>query len=446
MNSDLKFKNHLNKLIRYHTQLVCYMIIAIGIGLSIIGANSSDQPVIFSILLNIGCGLVTSGVLTLLIFPAVENQDQDNIRLLIDKNGLRSISIHDKDGVLSIIADKKINKPKTLELINSGAWTGLETIINKNYSNCRILLPQPSDISRPKPNQLTQFEKLGAKIQYYSGSIVDFYCRVNDTVYLAQKIPGITGEKFILSEYSINGTYATILSELFDEIWNARLDTILIAETTAGITYSYQKKIITKILENYCTIIKRHCNLNKTIEVVIAVWTPHKKKRMTFYSYNKKEGRDPHAIRPYNMGVIGELQKLETEGSDNDFDFVGIYDSKDETNFKYLHIDSNTLDTTNLTLTNKTIEEQHWSGPNSTTKAMLAITLKNIKHQFFGALTFDFSENIEDSNITELIKLSINCRDSIKNILATSISTEYPIYLKLLETSELKEGNKNESF
>lgn len=464
----------LKKFIRKNTWALNIIVILFGIMLLIVGqaidspflspgnentpshgqqAETSDSADFewIGLIENIGCGLISSGLLAFIIYPNIETEDRLYFHSLHDEQGLCDTYL---SGNILTETDGTWQWPhKYFDLItdHSDDLKELRQYYNNIPKNLkiRILTSQPkhSNICS-QINSLKEWAKENGcqvTLKYYGGSRLPYYCRQDNYVTLGYNIDPMEDGTRIFYRYDIHGDVGEKAEKAFNQIWNGHLKTALISTSTFGREKTTQESCITAVLKYFCDTLKHDVGLKNNVEAVVVVWTDKEDKRITLYSYNKPQGASFHNIKDYSKGVVGMLQKCvkekNLEAESQRTDCILLYDhDKAPTKCEYI------FDWRAGTIRSELVAEQTWS--QKETKAMLAISLFRQNHdkaEMFGALTFDFAESLskkKEASKRKLFFLATQCRNMLLPLLATRIEEDYEPLLLELEQAEKNSENK----
>lgn len=453
MKSDSKkWFNRVKRLITRYTFALNIALVAIGIILIILGFWAIDAMAVWhDIFVNIGCALVASGIVAFIIYPSLESDEYYQIRGLIDNDGFMNI-FRGNEYLRS--SNKQFKDAKNSISLITDSSSDLKALASLNNIpgklRIRVLVKQPN--LNEKSMDFNDFQEWSnrnnknVEVKYFHDSNIDWYCNIDDVVYLRQLIDKNNESSKIVYEFSKYCGIGEESSNLFEIHWNGSQKSHLISEYRSGRYKGSQSECITRILQFFSENAKNDLQLNKDIEAVVAIWTENKILRRTFYSCNKTDEKDLHNTRPYNMGVVGILQgiieKRESEGNDTR-DCIILYDiDNNERSCEVVY------DWRDINLININCDKQKFK--DRSTRAILAVSLSKHtsdgKNEIFGALSFDFAETLKDKSTKDLESLFqsvIDCRNIILPLLSSTIDIDFEEQLIKLEKAEAQSESEN---
>lgn len=443
MNKNKNITNEIKKLIRRKTVLFNSIVLIVGVVLLPVGLFHYPG-VWFSIFTNVGCGLIASGIISFIIYPSLDTEEQYELRVIKEEKGFIDLFIN--DDILGSSEERWKKSRNYLDLITRQAddlnvfvkWEDIPARLK-----VRIITRQPNgkdDKAILKALSVwADKHKDQVEIRYYSGIELPWYCRMDNKCYIGQKLDFSDIHSRVYFGNNSDIGIGELSVQFFERVWNNEKDYVSVSRYSNGRTVSSQAECIEGILKYFCEKNKRDLKLDTDIEAVVAIWTEKRIKRRTFYSCNKQQGKSLHSIRDYSMGVVGMLQnQLKGDAGPCNTNCILFYDREEDKNSCQYIADWRIND-----INREQVEEQKWD--NEATKAMLAISLfrqGDNGPELFGALTYDFAETLKDIDKTILFEDAVKCRDIILPLLSYEIIMDYDNQLLELESVEGEDCGK----
>lgn len=424
----------------------------------------NDHQALYDLLMGMGCSIIATVVVTIILLMLIpDDLDEDSE---LKEWGI--INIYEERGSIKITS-KRFPK-NNLDFIAFGLYhfreanRSLEDVTKKVKKglNVRILAPNPnsifvleqqkieneSGIKRDIIDLINWVKNINIKLsksngERSSGSIsiklyenipLDFYCRVDEDIYVGPYMPDISSSKNITYQFKTGTKGGDYYKEIFEKIWSGD-GKINIVNDYKEYTVMDQKEGVEAVLKYFSGLLQ-----NKNGKAVIAVVAIFKEElRRTFFSCNKP-GQEKHVCHGKMEGSVGELIKLCKDSHADKCLLFSDYTNK--LAFVNEHHNRNEFIKKIANRAKKLKEDD--------TCAILGIPLiikDGTKDRMIGVLTFDFAElperymtKIGELNIIpdgtdlsgedyalleEMFRIVKECEKIIVNLIGQASETEY---------------------
>lgn len=331
------------KLIKKYKYIVYILVGALGVGAILLTQYypMSRSPNIYNILMGIGCSVVATVIVTMILLVLIPDDsdtktDLDNwgiIKIYDERDSIKISSKHFPKNKLDYVAfglSHFREENKRSEVLVSCLLNGL---------NIRILTLNPysiyvkeqekienssGDISNDIINLIRWVEKSSnlakqkshyraikgsINIKLYNSLPLNFYCQADDDIYIGPYLPDISSGKTITYQFSAHSTGGKYYSDIFEKIWSED-SSIRIGNDYHSYFSINQKDSIEAVMEYFCEIFKG--NNAKQVIGVVAIF--RERLRRTFFSCNKQHA-ERHVCHRREEGAVGQLVLLNSNNS-----------------------------------------------------------------------------------------------------------------------------------
>lgn len=461
----------LKKIIRKLKFLIYIFIAVIGVVLIIIACFINKDPnslnvfpanVQYDILIAIGGSFASSAAATIFLLAILPTETDESLQLqewgiktlYLERNNIEievnSRYLHErldfmafglshfvgKNRDLDVVADK-VKKGLIVRILTLNPYSSYvldQEKLENNYNIKNDILSliewveKVNDCVKPNGHKKNQIQ-----IKFYDELPMDFYCRVDNKIYVGPYIPDSLSGKALTYQFDLHSKGGEWYSQLFERIWNNNSN-IHVTDQCYKYHYIQQKRAIESILKYFCDRTAKGAK-GEDIIGVIAIFKGDF--RRTFFSCNKNH-EEMHKIHKKGDGTVGVLIH---ELSDpnirkaivfNDYKNNVAFAKKYQTRKKQIKM----LEKSAVKLDN-----------NVETMAVLALPIIN-DSELLGVLTFDFvelpekylegiercksflnnpkkvAETVQDALETLFSEIE-QCGDIVQELLGQEIRTEY---------------------
>lgn len=400
------------KKLLYKWKIVVYAMVAlIGVILIFIAKGRNTEEMIYSILLGIGCSIIATAFVTIIIFSLLPNEDDE------------TEPIQEKWGILSAYTERqhvklsKNNLPRKQldfiafglshfrsanqgEMIKKRIINGLDIRIITLHPNSKYVVEQENwenhsgirnDIFRlldwkdSLVKDLDANAKGSIEIKLYDSLPMSFYCRADNKIYAGPYVPKKHSGDVITFEFEADSVCGQCFSQHFEDLWGG--DKLEFVSRDRKYYYGSQKDSIEGVLKHFCDQMKQSGGTD-----VIGVVVVFKDRfRRTFFSCNKS-GTEHHNCYTKDKGAVGQLVSINNQPNNiinclfrdyiNDLTFVKVDTGRD-----------GYLEKKNLSFSKFKEDDM---------QAILAAPIMR-DNEMIGAVTFDFA------SFPELYSKQIEC-------------------------------------
>lgn len=141
------------------------------------------------------------------------------------------------------------------------------------------------------------------ELKLYNSLALDFYCRLDDKIYVGPYEPGKESRDIITYEFR-RGIGYDYYSENFNRIWEGSVSGIGITDTAYKYYVCEQEEIVKRILMIYCKHMGYEDRL-KSVGAVVVKLDKTKECRKTTFFWNKENGSTKFSEHKLKMGAVG---------------------------------------------------------------------------------------------------------------------------------------------
>lgn len=245
MNNKIKFQALLTR----NKNLVNFIIILIGIILTIIGFILPIDSIPSSILVSIGLSFLSTGLVAMLMLMTIDSKDNDEREQMFLEWGIAEI-YQTRSQMNSHTAKAYPNMKKEFQQIAFGVKSlrdaydslfiekvkkGLKIRFITIHPDSKFLLErekienkQPGEIRKTIIDLMSWIEKLqkvakkpeNIQIKFYDSLPLDFYSKIDDNLYVGPYLYGKESQQTISYRFSPIGKGYKYYTEYFETIWN----------------------------------------------------------------------------------------------------------------------------------------------------------------------------------------------------------------------------------
>lgn len=226
-------------------QWINFGIACFGVILVLIGIIFAKSEKLSTILISVGASLIASAIVAFL--SSIYIQRYRRAKEISEIWGIRSIE--DRRATMNIRIDKCMEKAKKhydimafgMKSLRDGNSKGIEEMLNRG-ATVRLLTVAPEckalgdrDVQEKKTsgetaNTIRQLKEWAEELnRKYPGKVQirfakylpsEFYCRVDDTIFVGPYQYGKDSQQMFTSEYQGRGKAFTYYAEYFESLWN----------------------------------------------------------------------------------------------------------------------------------------------------------------------------------------------------------------------------------
>lgn len=382
----------------------------------------------YDIFIGIGGGFVSSAAVTLFllaILPEESNESQElqewGIRRIYQERSNIEIELkgkhpHEHLDFIAFGLSHFISKNSDQDIVATKVKKGLIIrILTLNPYSRYVFEQEKLENNRNIKNEILELERWvnninnyhqsndktrnQIQIKFYDELPLNFYCRVDDKVYVGPYVPDKPSGKNITYQYDFYSSGGRWYSDLFERIWNSN-SIIRTTEQYNKYHYVEQGESIRSILKYFCDKIQDEIQGEKVVVGVIAILKGEL--RRTFFSCNKKE--ENHKVHKKDEGTVGLMFKEFKDPNIRKVIVFNDYENNIAIAKKY-QLRKNEM----KKLQKSAVKMEN----NDETVAILAMPI-TINSELLGTLTFDFAElPCNYLKIVEKLKKNSNISEEI---------------------------------
>lgn len=218
---------------------------------------------------------------------------RNNVGKMVAESAKKGLKVR----ILTMQPDSLFVKQRELE----------EGVLPKSIKDSILeLLRWVDDIKRALPDTLNKDESI--QVKYYDSLPLDFYCKMDDKMYIGPYLAGKESHDMITYEFGF-GEVWDLYAEYFENLWNDKVKGIKPINKAFVYQIRTQQEIVESILESYCNILTDFNDPKKRIRGIAVKYLQNNEKRKTIFFWNKAEGTQKYPEINRNYGVAGKMDE-----------------------------------------------------------------------------------------------------------------------------------------
>lgn len=217
---------------------------------------------------------------------------RSNVGELIEKNVEKGLKIR----ILTLQPDSLFVKKRELQ----------EGLIGSIRDSILELLDWIQKIRKLVPKGLNADENV--QVRFYDSVPLDFYCKLDDKVYIGPYLAGKESRDIITYEFG-NGSISKMYTDYFEKLWNSEIRGINPVDKAYIYEIRTQKEIVEQVLKTFCNILSDFHDTDNKVRGIAVKYLIENNKRKTIFFWNKKDGSQSYPEVARNFGVVGKMDE-----------------------------------------------------------------------------------------------------------------------------------------
>lgn len=168
------------------------------------------------------------------------------------------------------------------------------------------LLKWVDDIKKSLPDTMDKEESI--QVKYYDSLPLDFYCKMDDRMYIGPYLAGRESRDMITYEFGL-GEVWDFYTDYFENLWNDKIKGIRPIDKAYVYQIRTQQEIVESILETFCNLLTDFRDPKKRVRGIAVKYLQENEKRKTIFFWNKAEGSQKYSEINRNYGVAGKMDE-----------------------------------------------------------------------------------------------------------------------------------------